>query len=243
MGFFGKAIKNRDLLELYRIYKGVYTKGSDLEKALITTGNDTQFLIDVNEDEKLLVVTFQGSYSIIDWMNDFNGIEKTFLVLNNKKIKGHSGFYNAYFSAKPKIKEELFKAIEEHPDFQVIFFGHSLGAAIAQVGALDYFKETGKKAKVITYGTPKVFSDDSLDIVRETIEAVVEVDRSNDMVTWFTPWYSSNLAGHKDYRIGKFNVLHYACISQYHTTYDDINLYDENLEVVRNRLSEMAQVL
>ena len=244
MGYFGKAIKDKDLIELFAAYNPVYTDGSELQSKLITVGDDTQYFVDINDDEKMIVVTFQGSHSgTADWINDLNGIERVYTTLDGNVVKGHSGFYNAYYSAQKEIKAATLEAVSNHPDYQVYFFGHSLGAAIAQIAAMDYYQYTGNKAKVITYGTPKVFSDGTIDYVRAVIASVVEVDRSCDIVTYFTPWYANNLAGNKgSYRVGKLDVLKLVNFA-YHTTYDDITMYNDTEDNVKSALAELAKNL
>ena len=45
-----------------------------------------------------------------------------------KNAKVHIGFYNAFLEAQFEVFDEVQRLHKEHPNFKVLYTGHSLGA-------------------------------------------------------------------------------------------------------------------
>ena len=78
----------------------------------------------------------------------------------------HSGFYEAYKLLQDDLRETLAPILDEHPFSTILVTGHSLGSALAVLGALDikiYFGIHSKLIRLYTFGQPRVgdknFSD------------------------------------------------------------------------------------
>ena len=84
----------------------------------------------------------------------------------HNKSEVHSGFYEAYQLLQDDLRKTLSPILEEHPFSTILFAGHSLGGALAMLGALDikmYFGIHSKLIRLYTFGQPRVgdktFSD------------------------------------------------------------------------------------
>jgi predicted lipase len=117
----------------------------------------------------LVVVSYRGTVptSLKNWIEDLNFAETTpYPKAPNALV--HSGFYNAYLTVQNQTLQSVselrrFKYLNlystissQHPDFTIMVTGHSLGAAIAEIAALDIKLELGEDVAVYNYGDPRV---------------------------------------------------------------------------------------
>ena len=111
---------------------------------------DTQSIVLVAKDKTDAIILFRGTYSTKNWYTDIEiDMEKVkyFIVPQNV----HRGFNNAY----EKVRKRVLELVEDIPKIEVS--GHSLGAALATLCALDI--KTTRPAvdlNVYTFGSPRV---------------------------------------------------------------------------------------
>lgn len=122
-------------------------------------GTNTQGLFGLayNRDA---VIAFRGSEetSIADWITDLKFVKQEYPYAGTEKknIKVHHGFMEAYRSVRDTILAEAKKTKCQ----RIIFTGHSLGAALAMLAALDVdYNVSGKEYVCYTFGAPKVGND------------------------------------------------------------------------------------
>ena len=55
------------------------------------------------------------------------------------------------------MEEYIIAAVKNYPDYAVVFTGHSLGGALANLFAINFRqKYPGKEVKLYTFGQPRV---------------------------------------------------------------------------------------
>ena len=67
----------------------------------------------------------------------------------------HMGFHTAWLHTKDRILQDLLQQLLVYPDYKLNFVGHSLGGAIAALGALE-MNVRGFQPTVTTFGEPRV---------------------------------------------------------------------------------------
>lgn len=113
--------------------------------------------------EHILYVACRGSKTWHDWLADvqvkLEGIDDNEWLPGTGKV--HAGFRRAFQAQVEAVLARI--ALEEDEDEQteVVFCGHSLGGAVAQLLALAYSKSKGgtpddHSARVVTFGSPRV---------------------------------------------------------------------------------------
>jgi hypothetical protein len=76
------------------------------------------------------------------------------VTLNGSMV--HSGFYSVWASVAPHVIHALEKAMRKYPHYPVVFTGHSLGGAIASLGATALHLDGNYTVDAIyTFGEPK----------------------------------------------------------------------------------------
>lgn len=168
--------------------------------------------------EKELVIAFQGTMGIEDWMNDLNAlmIPLHWSGTKNDREKIHWGFYRSYMSVRDQIITNGIETISrnEWKDIKTIhILGHSLGGAIASICGLDLRTNynqniTDKKVRVVTLGQPRIgnlafseYYDRSFSNANDTLRII----NGNDIIPHLPPlatgyihhsrevWVSDNL--------------------------------------------------
>ncbi|KAF7335123.1 Alpha/beta-hydrolase [Mycena venus] len=118
---------------------------------------DTQGFIARDDDRKEIVVSFRGSFSLADAATDVNiflvpftspGIAKSFNV--------HSGFLAAYNDVADIVLTTVKAQVANFPKYSVVVTGHSLGGALAALGAVSVKTALPSAAlKLYTFGQPR----------------------------------------------------------------------------------------
>lgn len=110
--------------------------------------------------EGSLLISFRGTESFRDFLTDANMIRVQMDLPNiskNKRPLVHWGFLRQFRSIEkqitPYINDYVNKYLEKS---NFIIVGHSLGAALSSIAALQYGCEYNRKIKCVTFGSPRV---------------------------------------------------------------------------------------
>ncbi|RDW83622.1 lipase family protein [Aspergillus mulundensis] len=83
---------------------------------------------------KLIVLVFRGSTSSQNWRADLNFLAYwDWLLCPNCYV--HAGFWASWKSVEGDVLWTIRQAVTQYPDYQLVFTGHSLGGAVATMGA------------------------------------------------------------------------------------------------------------
>ncbi len=110
-----------------------------------------------NKTIKTAVVAFRGTLvnDLTNWLEDLR-IARTSPYKGNETVRVHKGFFDMYHSVRGQVRKLLLNLGAQ----QIFVTGHSLGAALAELCALDLVEDpVGDFAEVvhsITFGTPRV---------------------------------------------------------------------------------------
>ena len=193
-------------------------KKSEYEKV----GLDVDYLICVVPEEESIYLLFAGSNSDIDWRIDFDFPARPYRE-QISSLMVHKGFIKAWKSANDVIIEELKDVVLKYPNYEVFIAGWSYGGAMAILAGEDYFYRTCKKARLITYGAPKILSGEkSRKYVASCFKTVEQYGQYNDIVTYLAHFYKHiNIKRCGD----KFNLIKMLRnIKYYHCNYHKVDL-------------------
>jgi len=101
------------------------------------------------------VLAFRGSSNIQNWIENANFEQAPYPRCLGCQI--HAGFYADYLSFSQIFKSKVAAILKDHPNAQILTTGHSLGAAISVICALE-MKHNFPSNKIIlhNYGQPRV---------------------------------------------------------------------------------------
>lgn len=147
---------------------------------LVTTWNTGPLLSDscgyiaLDHGKRRIFVAFRGTYSVANTVVDLSTIPQEYvpypgdddhddssgLLLGTVQTKCnnctvHMGFHTAWRHTKNQILPDLLQAMTGNPEYQLHLVGHSLGGAVAALGALE-IQGRGWDPIVTTFGEPRV---------------------------------------------------------------------------------------
>ena len=102
-----------------------------------------------------IVVSFRGSSNAENWFDDFTYFQKPYPGVVGAYV--HDGFYDAYNDLYSKgLGKDYMELLKAHPNKKTLSTGHSLGAALAQIAALNFSViTTSSPIETWTYGSPR----------------------------------------------------------------------------------------
>lgn len=140
-------------------------------------------------------IAMRGTTSVEDWFTDLSPAlttdedipAETLELIGSAAPRRHLGFASAWAHAAPKIETWAEKVRKNHGAEELCFTGHSLGGALALVGAHDFAKRNvGKVGGVITFAAPKVggpeFAADYSQLGLS--DRTLRCESIEDLVTW-----------------------------------------------------------
>ena len=163
-----------------------------------TVGEDIQYLIECDEDRNVILV-FQGSNSDVDWKNNFRFWKKPYKNMPIK-FRVHSGFLRAFKACEDIICEE----IEALDPTSITIVGHSYGGALSIIFCerlfWQYVLEREKspdeskpslrgKINTITFGAPRVIGFLNFKKVKDRWKGVRLFNNSSDIVCAVPPFF------------------------------------------------------
>ncbi|WP_316503337.1 MULTISPECIES: lipase family protein [Paenibacillus] len=112
------------------------------------------FILEAPEE---IIIAFRGTVTTTNWISDALASQKKFRYISDNCFT-HRGFTAIYSSAR----EELLRALGKLPPEKILYVtGHSLGAALATLCAVDTAANTAFKSPLLyTYGSPRVGDPD-----------------------------------------------------------------------------------
>ncbi len=132
-----------------------------------------------------LFITFRGSDSLLDWIMDIIFCLRVIPYKGtNKKIKVHTGFLKSYKVARDFI-HHVIKTTECK---KIVLFGHSLGATISALAALDIqYNFPDKEIGCFVIGMPKLGNKTFKASFEKRLPDFIRVDHGSDLVPQFPP--------------------------------------------------------
>jgi hypothetical protein len=143
----------------YRWDDNGYTKSFQLVKEI--QQGSTFGYIGFQSDIEYIIVSFRGTNDVQNWVTnlDFFTTEYPLCSEGDSNCRVHSGFYAAEQSVIGEIFDEVDKLRSKYPNWKILCTGHSLGAALATLAALDlqnHFKDS--HVELFNYGSPRLFN-------------------------------------------------------------------------------------
>lgn len=156
----------------------------NIKKVLYDTKTDLQGFIGVSSLYKQIYIVFRGSSSIINWMDDFEVNLVSYPNCDGCKI--HNGFYRSALAVKNATLDSIKYLKFINPTYQVIVTGHSYGAAVAQIIALELVTES-IQAQVYNFGQPRIGNPSFATFVNSKLYILWRFTHYKDVVPHLPP--------------------------------------------------------
>jgi len=138
-----------------------------------------------------IIVSFSGTdpLNIINWLDDLNDFKVKYPYCNKCKVQ--KGFYQAWTSVRDEVYGLVHDLRTAYPGALVFLTGHSLGAAIAAHGMLDFVASgnltTADLGPLYDYGRTRLGNEHFSDYYDSLIPTVWRVTHHRDPVPHYLP--------------------------------------------------------
>lgn len=140
-----------------RIYNG-YSRGFVPTHHISVPDDTTEGVVGYMTTQRLIYVAFRGSETLENWKDDLNVLFEEYDACTACQV--HAGFYSAQQAAFPQVLAAVKSLRTKFPRFNTVVTGHSLGAALATLTALDLTKvKVGGTVNLVHFGSPRVGND------------------------------------------------------------------------------------
>jgi hypothetical protein len=135
------------------------------------------------KEKETIYVVFRGTQSTRDWVVDLH-FGKVEYICNECEV--HRGFYEA----EQSVIYDVIKGVDDlksmFPSFKVVVTGHSLGAALSTLTAVDLMR-SGINVQLFNFGSPRIFNSIGAYIVSSLLSDIVRVSHTKDIVPHVPP--------------------------------------------------------
>ncbi|MUG91358.1 DUF2974 domain-containing protein [Scytonema sp. UIC 10036] len=105
------------------------------------------------------IIVFRGTQKTVEWIHDFTAFQDDYPISNSNQTYGkvHRGFATFYRNNLQSLVREVIKRL--NPFLPCYICGHSLGAALATLAAIDIalnFPQHKPNLRLYTYASPRV---------------------------------------------------------------------------------------
>lgn len=161
---------------------GISSCKSDIYKAIEDPVTNTECFVKTEKDK--LFIVFRGTDSKINRINNFCFAKKTIPYGNtHSNIRVHCGFLKSYSSVRKKIHKIINPGI-----CKIILTGHSLGAALAVLCAVDLqYNFPQNDIEVYAFGCPRVGNAAFARSYNKRVFKTLRFNNGNDIVTKLPP--------------------------------------------------------
>ncbi|RCX23485.1 lipase (class 3) [Fontibacillus phaseoli] len=138
----------------------------------------------VIESPQEIIIAFRGTSSTTDWISDAIASQMRFKFIKEDSLT-HRGFTKIYSSARDGIMSALTNL---SPDKKLYITGHSLGAALATLCAIDLAANTAFSSPILyTFGSPRVGNPAFAKAFTNYVQNSYRVANQFDIVTYAPP--------------------------------------------------------
>jgi hypothetical protein len=157
------------------------TAGFVATKVIYDLSTDTNGYIGYHPASSAIYVVFRGTNSLRNWIDDLKFAKADYPYPRCSGCEVHKGFYEAEQAVISGILSEVQRLKRVYPSYSVVITGHSLGAAIATLTAIDVFA-AGYSVVSYNIGCPRVGDADFASWVNSIMPDTHRITHDNDMV-------------------------------------------------------------
>jgi hypothetical protein len=158
------------------------TAGFVCTDVLYDLGTDTNGYVGYNNAYGYIVVSFRGSQSLRNWITnlEFAKLDMVYPACSGCLV--HSGFYNAEQTIISKAISAVKSLQTLHPTYKVLVTGHSLGAALATLTAIDMKNAGISNIFSYHYGSPRIGNQAFMQYIKNVLPDAHRVVHDCDTV-------------------------------------------------------------
>jgi hypothetical protein len=180
----GASYCNKDNYKTMKI--GGLANDFEVKHILYDKFTDLHGFIGILPSQKSINIVIRGTFSAINWFDDFQIRLVSYLTFPECNCKVHHGFYNSALKVSNETIFIIKNLINFYPLYKIIFSGHSYGAITSQLLAMEAVKNN-YKVHIYNYGQPRGGDENYSKFVNEKINELYRVVHNTDIVPHVPP--------------------------------------------------------
>lgn len=143
---------------------------------IISDWKDTEGYIGYLPSDRSIFVTIRGTSSVRNVITDGRlFVQTNYTAAPECNCQVHKGFFEAEQTVFPQILEAVQKLQSQFPDYDVKLSGHSYGASLVHLIALDLIKYNVKVKQVYNFGQPKTGKSSVVDSILLNVVSFLDI--------------------------------------------------------------------
>ena len=172
--------------DYFRMVLGGPAKGFVVKEVLYDKKTDVLGYAGILPSTRSIYVVFRGTSSILNWVDDFEIKKVPYTTFPLCECNIHKGFYTATQNLAPHTITVVNQLKKEYGYSDIIITGHSLGAAISQIMAMEMISKN-LAVDVYNYGQPRVGDEKFAIYSRMILGNYWRITHNRDMVPHVPP--------------------------------------------------------
>jgi len=116
-----------------------------------------KMIMGYDPESNSIISSFRGSINLVNYIEDADFIKTDYGLCEGCQV--HKGFLFTYNQIRQESIGYLEEMVAKYPEAEVVSVGHSLGAALSVLGALDQAQYVDK-VNLYNYGQPRVGNEE-----------------------------------------------------------------------------------
>lgn len=160
--------------------------GFILNSTLYDPKTDIQGYTGIMHEYESIYVALRGSSSIKNWLDDFEVRLTDYTTFPECDCQVHTGFYKSATAIRENTIRSVKNMLQMYPSYSVIVTGHSYGAAVGQLLAME-LKHAGIKSQVYNFGQPRIGDSNYAKFANTVLDEYWRVTHDRDIVPHVPP--------------------------------------------------------
>lgn len=175
-----------DKFDYYIMNVGGPASGIEIHNTIYDPRTDLQGFIGTLNRTNSIYVVFRGSSSPLNWIYDLELKQVPYESYECDDCMVHKGFYHSSINVKKQVLLYILSLKLKYPSYKIIVTGHSYGAAVSQLIAMELMKQFSN-VEVYNFGQPRIGNTEYAFLVNQILKVNWRFVHDKDIVPHIPP--------------------------------------------------------
>lgn len=177
-----------DKFDYYIMNIGGPASGFELHDTIYDPRTDLQGFVGTLNKTNSIYVVFRGSSSPLNWIYDLELQQVSYESYDCDGCMVHKGFYHSAINVQKQVLLYILSLKLKYPSYKIIVTGHSYGAAVSQLIAMEIIKQfPNVNVEVYNFGQPRIGNTEYAFLVNQVLKVNWRFVHDKDIVPHVPP--------------------------------------------------------